>query len=484
MSDTVYNPYLPLNEYIPDGEPHVFDGRIYVYGSHDEARGTIFCPRDYEVYSAPVDDLTDWASHGISYRKEQDPSNPDGKMQLWAPDVTKGPNGRYYLYYCLSMYPEIGVAVSDSPAGPFTFYGHVKKPSSETLHDDLPFDPGVLTDEDGHVYLYYGFAPAPPRVINWLPCPPSPGCMFVELEPDMLTIKNEPKPVLPSGANSAGTGFEGHAFYEASSIRKINDTYYLIYSSELSHELCYATSAYPDRDFVFGGTIVSNGDIGFNGNQHPVAMTGNTHGSIEQVNGQWYVFYHRQTHATESSRQGCAEKIAILEDGSIPQVEITSCGLNKGPLPGSGVYPAAIACHLTNSATSDIILYGQDMKQKIPYIYEAEDGQIYNAHVTDGTVFGFKYFELENLQSVSLTLRGTADGQIQVYTENPELLSPKEQEEKCLGQTEISLSEASLPDEKKWQTIRIDLTPAQTGTLPLYFRYTGTGACDVQSLIL
>jgi len=94
----------------------------------------------------------------------QDPSNADDSKQLWAPDVTQGPDGRFYLYYCLSFCPEIGVAVSDSPAGPFSFYGHVKYPKSlyegKKLTEYMPFDPAVLTDDDGRVYLYYGFAPA------------------------------------------------------------------------------------------------------------------------------------------------------------------------------------------------------------------------------------------------------------------------------------------------------------------------------------
>lgn len=107
--EQIFNPYLPLTEYVPDGEPHVFDGRIYIYGSHDKADGKVYCEQDYVTWSAPVDDPKDWRYEGVIYRKDQDPSNADGKMQLWAPDVTKGPDGRYYLYYCFSFYPEIGV---------------------------------------------------------------------------------------------------------------------------------------------------------------------------------------------------------------------------------------------------------------------------------------------------------------------------------------------------------------------------------------
>ena len=69
----VYNPYLPLNEYIPDGEPHVFGDRVYIYGSHDREGGETFCELDYVVYSADVEDLTDWKCEGTIYRASQDP---------------------------------------------------------------------------------------------------------------------------------------------------------------------------------------------------------------------------------------------------------------------------------------------------------------------------------------------------------------------------------------------------------------------------
>ena len=75
MRKQVYNPYLPLNTYIPDGEPHVFGDRVYVYGSHDSKEAKVYCPGHYEVWSAPVDDLTDWRCDGTSYLRFQDPSN-------------------------------------------------------------------------------------------------------------------------------------------------------------------------------------------------------------------------------------------------------------------------------------------------------------------------------------------------------------------------------------------------------------------------
>ena len=156
----ITNPYLPFWEYIPDGEPHVYGDRVYVYGSHDFFGGDVYCMGDYMGWSAPVDDLGSWRCEGVIYRKDQDPENGDLQGNLYAPDVTQGPDGRYYLYYVLSSKGFVSVAVSDSPAGPFAFYGYVHHADGVRLGDregDEPqFDPGVLTEGD-RTYLYTGF---------------------------------------------------------------------------------------------------------------------------------------------------------------------------------------------------------------------------------------------------------------------------------------------------------------------------------------
>ena len=93
------NPVLPLNEYVPDVEAHVFGDRVYLYGSHDRADSVRFCVQDYTVWSAPVSDLTRWTCHGVTYRKEQDPHSVNGEpVDFYAPDCVQGPDGRFYLY--------------------------------------------------------------------------------------------------------------------------------------------------------------------------------------------------------------------------------------------------------------------------------------------------------------------------------------------------------------------------------------------------
>ena len=121
-----FNPYLPSWEYIPDGEPHVFGDRVYLYGSHDRFNGYAFCLNDYVCYSAPVSDLTDWRCEGVIYTRADDPRNVDGDQCLYAPDVCRGADGRYYLYYVLDASPFVSVAVCDTPAGRYQFYGYVK----------------------------------------------------------------------------------------------------------------------------------------------------------------------------------------------------------------------------------------------------------------------------------------------------------------------------------------------------------------------
>lgn len=486
--EQVYNPYLPLTEYIPDGEPHVFGERVYIYGSHDRAGGTVYCEQHYQVWSAPVTDLRDWKNEGVSYLRTQDPSNPDDSLQLWAPDVTQGPDGRYYLYYCFNFREEIGVAVSDNPAGPFQFYGHVHHPDGRTLREGFVFDPAVLTDDDGRVYLYYGFAPAkekemkrptfteeelsrmPVRDQEYLRVIMSvrlgEDSMVVELEQDMLTVKGEPRVLIPGGNHTDGTGFEDHGFFEASSIRKLGGKYYFVYSSHKSHELCYATSDRPDGGFVYGGTIISNGDIGLDGRDTPVWPLGNNHGGLAQIGDDVYVFYHRQTNGTEFSRQGCAEKVTVKADGSIAQVPMTSCGLNGGPLAASGSYPAGIACHLTDPTVVNRIDYN-DPVMKTQIRVTEQQNQSFITGIKDRSAVGYKYFRFAGTDVLLLELRGDFAGTITV--------SHDETDKKPIGAYELAINTQG------WTEHVIPITPRK-GKRALYLHFKGNGSLDLKTL--
>ena len=339
MKKQVFNPYLPPWEYIPDGEPRVFGDRLYIYGSHDRFGGKWYCENDYVTWSAPLSDLSDWRYEGVIYTKAQDKRSGN----LYAPDCVQGPDGRYYLYYSKDDSSVIGVAVSDTPGGKFAFLGEVCYPDRRVLGEGegeyFMFDPSVLID-DGRIWLYSGSSQ---RSTTTKLKRNMAGCTVTELEADMITVKGAPKVVLP-GTKSWNTD----AFFEGPSARKIDDLYYIVYPVRNASGLHYATSHFPDKEFVHRGPLHSTSDIGLNGHSRltPAYPMGNDHGGLCELDGQWYIFDHRQTNGTQFSRQGVAEPVKIEADGTIQQVESTSCGLNGGPLRGEGEYPAYVACNL------------------------------------------------------------------------------------------------------------------------------------------
>lgn len=467
------NPLFPLNEYVPDGEPHVFGDRVYLYGSHDEEGGTRFCTRDYTVWSAPVTDLSDWTCHGVTYKKSQDPRSKEGRLvDFYAPDCVRGKDGRYYLYYFAagpntSAFGPMAVAVSDRPEGPFEYRSDIKCQDGTPVLKFLTNDPAVIND-DGRIYLYYGWGfikdfrnPVLKPLFNFVLSklcdrsladikktqPSILSCAVVELEADMCTVKGEPKAVLDSLTTAKrGTALYEHPFYEAPSIRKFGEWYYLIYSSNKNNELAYAMSKHPDRGFEYKGVLISNSDLGFQGNQKPKMPAGTIHGSVEKINGKYYVFYHRCTNDTDFSRQACAEPITINADGTFSQVEITTQGVS-GPLPAKGEYLAALCCNLYNAKHND--------KKGKRAIITAKNGKSYVTRIKDGTVIGYKYFDFRSPKQISVTVRGGAG----------EMLVKISEHGTAIGRVKIEASE-------KWRIFSSSLQSV-TGKKPLYFAWHG-----------
>ncbi len=483
MEKYALNPYLPCYEYIPDGEPHVFGDRVYIYGSHDRFGGNKFCMNDYVCYSADVKDLANWRYEGVIYRRNVDPRMTDGKHQLWAPDVCRGKDGRYYLYYCPDdSIRSIGVAVSDTPAGEFQFYGLVTDKYGgilgEGMNDTIAFDPGVFMDDDGQVYLYSGNGPRTMRAVGKEPK----ASVVVKLKDNMKTMAEEPRKLLPTLGESEGTGFEGHEFFEASSIRKINGKYYLVYSSVKLHELCYAVSDKPDEGFVYGGVVVSNADIfPENADQTPKNCFGNDHGGIECIDGEYYIFYHRQTNRTMFSRQGCAEKIKIEPDGSIKQVLMTSQGLNGKPLPGQGVYPAYCCAELMGKHTP-VVSHWIPMGKRHPYLTQnlpdtepvvdwnqmpirAAEGlpKQYIANGKSGMRAVYRYFALENTKRAAVKVRGSAEGVMKVFIGE--------------GNRETLAGQIPVHCEKNWKVFDAKMN-FPDGVTTITFVYEGKGKLD------
>ena len=403
-----FNPFLPSWEYIPDGEPYVFGDRVYVYGSHDRFNAPLFCMNDYVCWSAPLSDLGNWSCSGVIYRRNQDPMNRFGLRLLFAPDVAKGPDGRYYLYYAYDFLGVIGVAVCDTPDGQYTFYGHVHDADGKLLGrrrgDDFPFDPGVLVDDDGRVYLYSGFATRVPMILTRFHRLGNSGGSVMELEQDMLTIRREPKLLFPRRGSTLPGGFEGHEFFEASSIRKVDGRYVFVYSSCNNHELCWAQSDRPDGGFL--------------------------------------------------------------------QAEVTSCGLNGGPLEGRGSYPARIACNLWSR--DGVCRYDQPFpKKRHPYITQRgrDDDRSavqYIANMRDGSVAGFKYFRLQGARSISVKVAGRCAGVMQVSSREDFATMAAELPIRANGNECVAKTRLLLRD----------------GVHALYFRYQGSGAADLISFEL
>lgn len=342
--------------------------------------------------------------------------------------------------------------------------------------DSFPFDPGVLVDDDGRVYLYSGFYTPVPAAVTGFCALKFDGGYVLELEPDMTTIKTPQKLLFPKQGPGS---FADHEFFEASSIRKYEGKYYFVYSSRHNHELCYAVSDYPDRGFSFGGTLISNGDVFLDGiadEKHARNFTGNNHGGMLYLNGQYYIFYHRHTHRSSYARQACAEKLKRRADGSFAQAEMTSCGLNGGPLRGRGVYEARIACNLRGKEGA-----GRYDIRNTRKVYEAypwftqdkKDGdrtaRQYIANMRDGSAAGFKYFDLQNPKGIAVKVRGKAGGSLIVSTD--------EQGKQTIARIPVRLST------KKWTVLRAELMPVE-GVYPLYFHYHGAGQIDLMAFAL
>lgn len=399
------NPYMPLWEHVPDGEPRVFEHngekRVYVYGSHDIAK-TRYCGDNYVVWSAPVTDLTSWTYHGVAYEAHYD-------SMLFAPDVVKK-GDTYYMYAAENCGSLIVVASSKTPWGPF----------ENPVETRLGFDPGVLVDDDGRAYAYWGGCAAP--------------CYIAELEDDMATIKEETLVSNPMGHSTCpwDPKDDGHidlldGFFEASSPRKVMGKYVYIFSRRYEKPIpelgvygpCNGFLSYKFSDTPFG-PFRDGGDISFNGGEilrmadGTGTMTyrwGNNHGSIMEVNGQWYVFYHRHTGDTEYSRQAMLEPVdvAMGQDGrlyigdiryiagepvSSGVVEMTSQGAHINGLDAYKWISAGYACHI----------HGSRLHAYVQPVYEQDDdisSPIVN--ITGGTTVGFRYLQFGANRPMTVT---------------------------------------------------------------------------------
>ena len=446
------NPYMPLWEHIPDGEPYVFEDpdqpgkkRVYVYGSHDNLI-TEYCGRDQVVWSASVDSLNNWRYDGVilvvDKNRDGEPFDSVGTADvLYAPDVTlvTDANGKktYYLFPNDQTGGRNGlIAKSDRPDGPFEVCNW-SKDNPNLVDGVLQFDPAVFVDDDGRVYGYWGFERS----------------YAAEFDPQtMATVKPGTKIVedMISGRNQAGI----FSFFEASSIRKIKDKYVFIYSRftkdgefglpTSNYTLAYCYSDNPLGPWTYGGTIIDGRgrDVNEQGDTIATAtVDGNTHGSICEINGQWWVFYHRQTGTDEYARQAMVAPIEVeVEEGPggkvfISEGEYTSEGFCTEGLNPLERHSAGIACWYTGPKTAIhewpnntffgsyvASSYGTDDKFEKPYDLKNNTNSVVNN--TDGSIVGYKYFNFTETEGkkTSLLLNFIPEGikgQIDIMIDSP-----------------------------------------------------------------
>ena len=288
----------------------------------------------------------------------------------------------------------------------------------------------------------------------------------------MVTVITEPVTTVPSIQCDKDGEYGIHAFFEASSMRKFNGKYYFIYSSQAGHELFYSVGDSPVGPFKRGGTLVSNGDIGLEDHVDPksaVDFTGNTHGSMVEVNGKYYVFAHRQTNKCQFSRQGFAEEIFMEPDGSFKQVERTSQGLYGKPLPGVGEYFASMCCGLRAKDGNRFYGIFKSGHGKEPFLTQhgkdrEDNPNQYVKNFNDGCSIAYKYFDLRETKSFGIEVNGSANGKLIMKYGDKEAVQ------------EVKLN----------KEIKVIEFPVENGGEKdkVVFVYEGKGALDLIKLIL
>lgn len=458
------NPYLPLWEHLPDGEPRVFEDpdhpgkfRAYIIGSHD-LRVTSYCGPDIRIWSAPVEDLSSWRDEGAAFTYQI-----DGEWDvMYAPDLVeiKRKDGKkeYYLYpHSRGENREAMVAKGSRPDGPFTPLNLTPDGKRTVPGSILGFDPAVyveyITDPNDpdfeigfRAYGYWGFQKSSAAELDQ-------NTMY-SLRPGTKIIER----LLPAGKrygeirDPEGTQFPQiypgqdlgtFNFFEASSIRKIGNKYVSIYSgysgpdygiSSSNSTLRYAVGDSPLGPWKIGGVLIDSRAPVLNQDGTAITTSNgghNTHGSIEEINGQWYVFYHRPPRGFGFARQAMVAPVSITwdeksvsEGGTVsigmfdpysndkfPTVkdsqgneykgaEVTSEGFHIYGLNPYQYYSAGYASYLSDN----------DIQQDS---WDIWDNHMPITNVKNGHIVGYKYFGfggLQNNKNGLKTFEGTKKG--------------------------------------------------------------------------
>lgn len=321
----------PLAKHIYTADPsaHVFNGKIYIYPSHDinagdafDDLGSHFAMEDYHVLSMNTPGDEQATDHGVALHVKD---VPWADKQMWAPDAAEK-DGRYYLYFPAKDKEgifRIGVATSASPIGPFA-------PQPVAIKESFSIDPAVFRDDDGSYYMYFGGiwggqlqrwrtnhfnASQPESPVAHLPNDNEPAlCAKVaKLTDNLLEFAETPKDVIITDEDGKLLlqGDNDRRFFEASWMHKYNSKYYFSYSTGDTHFLCYAIADNPYGPFVYGGRIL----------EPVVGWT--SHHSICEFNGKWYLFYHDSSLSKGVTHLRCVKVTELLHDenGKIKTIE-------------------------------------------------------------------------------------------------------------------------------------------------------------------
>ena len=448
MTANAQNPYLPLWEHVPDGEPRVFEDpdnpgklRAYIIGSHD-VNYSAYCGPDIRMWSAPVEDLSQWRDEGPIFSWYV-----DGQWDtMYAPDLvctTDRATGKktYWLYpHSRGWRRTPMVCKGDRPNGPFTPVNLTEDGRQCLPGSMIDFDPSVFIetitdkkDKDYNIgyraYVFYGFQHS----------------TAVELDQKTMYSKREGTepidPFIPASSadgrllDKAGSEYKAlyagqnpldFNFFEASSIRQVGNKYVMVFSGYSGKEyglgntnsaLRYAFGDSPLGPWRSGGVLVDSRGVVLNEDGSKLITTNfghNTHGSLQEINGQWYVFYHRPPRGFGNARQTMVAPVKITWDkkpvakGGIVKItgydpytknnvwtakasdgneytgaEVTSEGFQIFGLPPYAYYSAGYAC---------FVYGGTNANDWMQDNHDVWNNSMDLAGITNGGIIGFKYF--------------------------------------------------------------------------------------------
>lgn len=317
-------PFQPLITHLYTADPsvHVFEGKLYIYPSHDREHdmpgndnGDQYDMVDYHVFS--MQDLqSEVIDHGVALHLND---VPWASRQLWAPDAACK-DGTYYFYFPARDKDgnfRIGVAVSGSPSGPF-------RAEPSFIPGSFSIDPAVLVDDDNEAYMYFGGLWGG-QLEKWQtgsfvadagepePDAPAYGPRMARMREDMLGFAHDPVEIriVDKSGQPIRAGDEDRRFFEGAWVHKYKGLYYLSYSTGTTHKLVYAVSDKPEGPFVFQGTILT-----------PV-IGWTTHHSIVEFQGKWYLFYHDASLSGGINHLRCIKfaELHYEEDGRIRTID-------------------------------------------------------------------------------------------------------------------------------------------------------------------